>query len=98
MRVPIRSMLWSTITLAFGSLAVQAQENGRTPIIDMHLHAYALSADLDLDFPWLPEGVEAPSSTEELMAETLAQLERFNIVKAWTSAPIDGLLGDAVSA
>ncbi len=87
MRVPIRSVLWSTITLTVSSLTVQAQENSRAPIIDMHVHAYSLSADLDLDFSWLPEGVEAPASTEELMAETLAQLERFNIVKAWTSGP-----------
>ena len=64
MRVPIRSVLWSTITLTVSSLTVQAQENSRAPIIDMHVHAYPLSADLDLDFSWLPEGVEAPSSTE----------------------------------
>ena len=86
-------------TAARGEIAVaeamaQAEDSGRYtgPIIDMHLHAYALSADLDLDFPWLPEGVEAPSSTEEHMARTLAQLKRFNIVKAWTSGPTDLVL------
>lgn len=51
----------------------------------MHVHAYELAPDLD--FPWVPEGVEAPSSSEKLMAKTLAQLKRFNIVKAWTGEP-----------
>jgi hypothetical protein len=92
MRISGRAVYYSTIALTLGSVTASAQEDRRPPIIDMHVHAYSVSANTPTDFPWLPEGLKRPSSTRSLMEETLAQLRRFNIVKAWTSGPTDLVL------
>ena len=67
----------------------QARPSDRPPIIDMHMHAYAVVPGQDLDFFWLLDGMEPPTSTEQLMRASLAKMERFNIVKGWASGPID---------
>ena len=69
--------------------AQQAQPNDRPPIIDMHMHAYPVVPGQDLDFFWLLDGMEPPTSTEQLMRASLAEMERFNIVKGWASGPIE---------
>ena len=75
--------------LCFFSLPIFAQSRDGLPIIDMHLHAYSVNASQDLQFFWLPEGFEASKSTEQLLEETLAEMERHNIVKGWASGPIE---------
>ncbi len=69
--------------------AHQAQHNDRPPIIDMHMHAYPVVPGQDLDFFWLLDGMEPPTSTEQLMRASLAEMERFNIVRGWASGPIE---------
>jgi len=69
---------------------IQAQGTLPPPIIDMHLHTYAIEPGWDPDDwarLWLPEGFEAPASSELLMRATLNELVRHNIVKAWATGP-----------
>ena len=61
----------------------------RPPIIDMHLHAYAVPPSQDLDFFWLPDGMQPPTSTKQLMRATLEEMARYNIVKGWASGPVE---------
>ncbi len=59
----------------------------RSPIIDMHLHAYRLD---DGERPAVNPVTGRPSAARtsaELLDMTLAELERYNIVKAVTSGP-----------
>ncbi len=88
----MRARLYLAALFFLGSAATGVNAQVRLPIIDMHLHAYPVSQGQSLDFPWLPEGMESPTSTEQLMRETLTQLERFNIIKGWTSGPINIVL------
>ena len=69
--------------------AGDAAEGQRLPIIDMHLHAYPVVPGEDLDFFWLLDGMRPPTSTEQLMRATMAEMERFNIVKGWAAGPIE---------
>jgi hypothetical protein len=62
------------------------------PIIDMHVHAYPIKPGWDANEYaklWIPEGYEAPSSSESLMRGTLDELARHNVVKAWASGPVE---------
>lgn len=59
------------------------------PIIDMHLHAYHVVPGQELEFFWLPDGMQSPKSTEQLMRSTLAEMKRHNIVKGWASGPVE---------
>ncbi len=76
-----------SIALAALSPSVTVAQVARGPIIDMHLHAYTVGPSLDLDFFWVPDGLDAPESSELLMRETLVELDRQGIVKAWASGP-----------
>ena len=69
--------------------AAISQQHYDGPIIDMHLHAYPVSSSGDYNAFWLPEGVQSPKSTEQLMNATFAEMKRFNIVKGWASGPIE---------
>lgn len=65
------------------SPALSAQEG--SPIIDMHLHVYPIGA---LGPPGVPNpatGEPSPETDEAFRSETVAALERFNIVRAVTS-------------
>ena len=68
---------------------LSAQESLNQPVIDMHLHAYTVVPGQNLEVFWLPEGMRPPTSTEHLMRATLAEMDRYNIVKGWASGPID---------
>jgi hypothetical protein len=68
--------------------AAISQQHYDGPIIDMHLHAYQVSSSGDYNAFWLPEGVQSPKSTEQLMKATFAEMKRFNIVKGWASGPV----------
>lgn len=69
--------------------AASAQSAYDGPIIDMHLHAYQVWPDQDFSQPWLPEGIQPPESTEQLMNATFAEMKRLNVVKAWASGPLE---------
>lgn len=70
------------LLLALLLLAVPVQAQVQAPIIDMHLHAYSLGS-LPPEEPLT--GLMAPKSNEKLREETLAALERYNVVLAITS-------------
>jgi len=57
--------------------------NRRSPIIDVHLHAEPIWQGNDQS--WYPSHLQIPSSEEDLMHQTLKELDRYNIVKAFTS-------------
>ena len=79
------------LTVIFGlwAIPIYAQNLGGQPIIDMHLHAYPVVPGQELEFFWLPDGMQSPKSTEKLMRTTLAEMERHNIVKGWASGPVE---------
>jgi len=60
----------------------------RPPIIDVHLHAY-LPADWNGPSPNPVTGKPGPATADEHMRQTLAVMERYNIVKAIVSGPLD---------
>ena len=75
-----------------------ATSSARSPIIDMHLHAWDLGVkpgeDARRDFTEWPDayglsrlGIPAPPSTAALERETLAAMDRHNIVRAVVSGP-----------
>lgn len=72
-----------------GALAQQ----GRAPIIDMHVHAQPpRPGDAPAPF-WLPAGLTAPATEEEMQRATLDALRSLNVVKAVTSsASVDRVL------
>ncbi len=55
----------------------------REPIIDVHLRAHPLWTRPDT--AWYPKQWRRPSSNEELMRQTLQQMDKYNIVKAGIS-------------
>jgi predicted TIM-barrel fold metal-dependent hydrolase len=61
------------------------------PVIDVHLHAYS-AADWTGDMPPNPAtGVAAPASAAEHMRQTFAAMDRYNIVAAIVSGPLDAV-------
>ena len=69
-------------------LAQGQSTNATLPIIDVHLHAHTRwtpGEGMASDTTWFPAGLTRSRSTEELMTQTLAMLEKHNIVKAVTS-------------
>jgi len=82
----------AAVWLLSGCVATRPATTQRQPIIDMHLHTYTIEPGWDPDHwarLWLPEGYEAPVSSELLMQATLDELVRHNIVKAWASGPVE---------
>lgn len=80
------------ITLAVGLVLVgrplaQAPVR-RQPIIDMHLHAYR-AADWKGPPPAPITGKPGPATADEHMRQTLAVMERYDVVKAIVSGPLD---------
>lgn len=67
----------------------QVTSGQNPPIIDMHLHAYAAPPPSWPDPFWLPPTLSRPASDGELMRASLQALERFNIVKAIASGPVE---------
>ena len=74
------------VILAGRPLAEQGIQ--RQPIIDVHLHAY-LPADWKGPSPNPVTGKPGPATAEEHMRQTLAAMERYNIVKAIVSGPLE---------
>lgn len=55
------------------------------PIIDMHLHAYEAWEPELIDSVWIPLQFAMPKTDEELMRQSLAEMQRLNIMLAVTS-------------
>jgi uncharacterized protein len=69
----------------------RAQSAGeRPPIIDVHLHAYDASQWKGSQ-PNPVTGKPGPATADEHMRETLAAMERYNIVKAIVSGPLESV-------
>jgi predicted TIM-barrel fold metal-dependent hydrolase len=62
-------------------------DSRRPPIIDMHLHAYRLDDGEPPEVNPITGQPSAARTSAELRDMTLAELERYNIVKAVTSGP-----------
>ena len=62
-------------------------DSRRLPIIDMHLHAYGLDDGEPPEVNPVTGRPSAARTSAELRDMTLAELERYNIVKAVTSGP-----------
>lgn len=71
------------LLLSFLPVFILAQE--RMPIIDVHLHAHTAWVLSSSDSTWAPLHLNMPETDEDLLQESLAALETFNIVKAITS-------------
>lgn len=82
----VRSLVGTLVLL--GSVS-WGQEHRRPPIIDMHLHAYSVVPGQKFEFFWLRAGMTPPTSTEQLMKATFAEMARFNIVRGWACGPLD---------
>lgn len=80
------------IAIGISSSSAQNTESYNGPIIDMHLHSYAIDPSWDLDYYWLPEDIKRPASSELLLQTTLEELKRHNVVKAWSSGPLEATL------
>jgi predicted TIM-barrel fold metal-dependent hydrolase len=83
------------ILLAAWASAVPARTNGQTrpPIIDVHVHAYERDARWSLKVPNPRTGQPLTASTEqEHMQATLAEMTKYNIVKAVVSNQYQAVL------
>ena len=60
----------------------------RQPIIDVHLHAFR-AVDWKVSAPNPITGKPGPATAEEHMRQTLDAMERYNIVKAIVSGPVE---------
>ena len=81
-------ILMAGVTVAGRPLSHPAIQ--RQPIIDVHLHAYA-AADWNGSRPNPVTGKPGPSTAEEHMRQTLAAMDRYNIVKAIVSGPLEAV-------
>ena len=86
----MKTILMSSLLLAcVCSVAAQRVSTQRPPIIDMHIHALPLTYGGGPIGPNPITGKSAPPSDEEVMRQTFIIFERFNIVKAFTSGPLE---------
>ena len=76
----------TSVTLVGRPLAQSS--NQPQPIIDVHLHAYR-PADWNGPSPHPVTGKPGPATAEEHMRQTLAAMERHNVVKAIVSGPVE---------
>lgn len=79
----MRSVITTTFFIIFSGMSLFGQE--RLPIIDMHLHSHEAWIPTSTDSSWIPLYLSMPDTDESLLRETMAALEKFNIVKAVTS-------------
>ena len=82
------AFLFAGLVSSSGSPLAQAQHS---PIIDVHLHAYS-AADWRGAVPPNPAtGIPPPASAAEHMRQTFAAMDRYNIVAAIVSGPLDAV-------
>jgi predicted TIM-barrel fold metal-dependent hydrolase len=77
----------AAIRLDPAAVAQTGIDSLRPPIIDMHLHAYQLDDGKPLEVNSVTGRPSAARTSAELRDMSLAELERYNIVKAVTSGP-----------
>jgi len=78
----------ATAALCLTAAAAQTgADSARPPIIDMHLHAYPLDERAAPAVNVVTGQPSAARTTADLRDMTLAELERYNIVKAMASGP-----------
>ncbi len=84
----------SLLFLAIVSSQVLAQhEQNRLPIIDVHMHAYAKDERWNQKIPNPLSGQAMTATTEEAhMRATLAEMKKYNIVKAVVSNDYNAVL------
>jgi uncharacterized protein len=79
--ITLFSLLFSFLSIA---------QDGKLPIIDMHMHAYPAGYMGGSNIPNPLTGrLSGVTSDEELMQATLSEMRRYNIVKAVTSGPLN---------
>lgn len=61
------------------------------PIIDVHLHAYTIWP-VENDTAWYPSKFKRPGSSQELLRQSLAAMDRYNVVKAVISGSPETVL------
>ncbi len=76
----------TSVTLVGRPLAQSSSQP--QPIIDVHLHAYR-PADWKGPLPNPVTGKPGPATAEEHRRQTLAAMERHNVVKAIVSGPVE---------
>lgn len=88
MKARILSLILLTV---FASAApAQKSEQNRPPIIDVHMHAYAKAESWTDKVPNPLTGQPMTATTEQAhMQATLAEMKKYNIVKAVVSAPVN---------
>lgn len=84
----VRILLTFSVGAALVDLPLAQSAIQRKPIIDVHLHAYG-----EANWKGAPRnpvtGKPGPASAEEHMPQTMAAMERYNIVQAIVSGPIE---------
>lgn len=92
-------------TLGPGLVAAQTGSGARLPIIDVHMHAFEVVRTPDgkpIPVPCYPQPCRsnpaAAKSTEDILRQTLAAMNRYNIVKAFLSGDNLSTLGKWVAA
>lgn len=80
-------LLAPLLTILLGPDAAAQVNVDKAPIIDMHLHAFPADWFGKPAPTWVPPGLAAAETNESLMRDSLAALERYNIVKAVASGP-----------
>lgn len=85
------STIFLLSVLACSSINAQ-NTNSKLPIIDVHLHAHPYwgpESGMASDTSWFPSELTRPQTSELLMTQSLAMLEKYNIVKAVTSGSLN---------
>ena len=84
----MKTQILSLILLAAIAPLVRAQESGRNrlPVIDVHVHVYAADDRWTHKVPNPLTGLPMTATTEQAhMQATLAEMKKYNIVKAVVS-------------
>ena len=84
----IRFFLILTVGITIAGRPLTQSAVQPLPIIDVHLHAYG-AADWSGPRPNPVTGKPGPATAEEHMRQTRAAMERYNIVKAIVSGPLE---------
>jgi uncharacterized protein len=86
----MRVILYVCVAFVTASGVGAQSGSARPPIIDVHLHAYS-AADWTRRPPNPATGQPAPASAAEHMRATLAEMEKYNIVAAIVSGPLEAV-------
>lgn len=88
MSLLIRLLVFVTLSALIANRPVASSAVQGQPIIDVHLHAFR-AADWKDPPPNPVSGKPGPTTAEEHLRQTLAAMDRYNIVKAIVSGPLE---------